>query len=247
VNAKDGKLLAAVFGYACHNTTITAEFYQVNGDYAGFAQAEFEKAHPGAAGMFLMLCGGDQNPDPRSRIEHAERYGQMLSGEVARVIGGPMQPLKAPLRTAFRTVQLAFAPHSRESFEEESRHKDKYRVRRAKLMLDAYDRGKPVRELTYPVQALRFGNDLTIIALSGEVVLDYALRARKEFPSEKLIISGYNNDVVCYIPSKRILSEGGYEAVDSMIYYAQPGPFRDDVEERIFSTVRKVMGDIGVR
>jgi hypothetical protein len=247
VNSRDGKLLAAVFGYACHNTTVTAEFYQVNGDYAGFAQADFEKEHPGSTGMFLMLCGGDQNPDPRSRIEYAERYGRMLAEESGRLIRGPMQPLNGPLKTAFRTVDLAFAPHTRQTFEDEAQHKDKYRVRRAKLMLEGYDRGRPIRELKYPVQAFRFGNDLTVLALSGEVVLDYYLRTRREYPDEKLIVAGYNNEVVCYIPSKRILGEGGYEAVDSMIYYAQPGPFRDDVEERIFGTVRTVLRDLGLR
>jgi neutral ceramidase len=247
VSTRDGKVLAAVFGYACHNTTITGENYEVNGDYAGFAQLEFEKIHPGAMGMFLMLCGADQNPEPRGRIPHAERHGRVLAEEVSRVIKAPMQQLNAPLKTSFRTVQLEFAPHTRETFEAESRHKDKYRVRRAKLMLEAYDAGKPVRELTYPVQGLRFGDDLTILALSGEVVLDYTLRLRKEFPHEKLISSGYNNDVVCYIPSKRVLKEGGYEAVDSMIYYAQPGPFRDDVEDRIFGAIRRLMRDLGVR
>jgi neutral ceramidase len=241
VNTKDGKLLAAVFGYACHNTTVTAEFYQVNGDYAGFAQAEFEKMHPGSTGMFLMLCGADQNPEPRSKIEHAERYGRMLAEEASRVISRPLQPLPPRLSTAFRTVQLAFAPHTRQTFEEEAKHTDKYRQRRAKLMMAAYDAGKPVRELTYPVQAIRFGKDLTVLALSGEVVLDYTLRARKEFPNEKLIVSGYNNEVVCYIPSKRVLKEGGYEANDSMIYYAQPGPFAEDIEERIFGAIRQVL------
>jgi hypothetical protein len=247
VSRPDGSLLAAVFGYACHNTTLTPEFYQVSGDYSGFAQVEFEKANPGATAMFLMLCGGDQNPEPRGKLEHAEAYGRMLAEEAGRLVRGPMQTLSSPLRTAFRTVQLQFAPHSRTAFERDLQDTNKYKVRRAKLMLAAYDAGKPVRTLTYPVQAFRFGDDLTVLALSGEVVIDYTLRARREFGPDKLIVAGYSNDVVCYIPSKRVLAEGGYEAVDSMMYYGQPGPFQDDVEERIFTTVRRVMRDVGVR
>jgi neutral ceramidase len=93
-----------------------------------------------------------------------------------------------------------------------------------------------------PVQAVRLGRDLTIIALGGEVVVDYSLRAKKEFGAgTNLIVAGYSNDVMCYIPSRRILKEGGYEAVDSMIYYGQPGPFAEDVEDRVFASIRRVL------
>ena len=75
VTAPDGKLRAVLFGYACHNTTLTGEFYKISGDYAGFAQLAVEKANPGATAMFLMLCGADQNPYPRSTLELAEQHG----------------------------------------------------------------------------------------------------------------------------------------------------------------------------
>lgn len=79
------------------------------------------------------------------------------------------------------------------------------------------------------------------------MVVDYALRAKKEFPHTDLIVAGYSNDVMCYIPSKRVLHEGGYEAVDSMIYYGQPGPFSDDVEETIFRSIHTVLRRVGVK
>ena len=71
VAGADGKPRAVVFGYACHNTTFGADCRQLNGDYAGFAQIELEKALPGATAMYLALCGGDQNPQPRVGREWA--------------------------------------------------------------------------------------------------------------------------------------------------------------------------------
>jgi hypothetical protein len=114
-------------------------------------------------------------------------------------------------------------------------------------MLKAYDEGRPVRRTPYPVQAVRFGKDLTLVALGGEVVVDYALRAKRDFNAarEPLIVAGYSNDVMCYIPSVRVLKEGGYEAIDSMYYYDQPGPFADDVEDRVFTALRNVMKRVG--
>ena len=241
VTAPDGKLRAVILGYACHNTTLTGEFYQFSGDYAGFAQGEFEKANPGATALFLALCGADQNPYPRSKLELAEQHGAALAGEANRVIAGAMQPLDGRIRTAFRIVDLPFAHHTRATFEADLQDRNVFKVRRAKAMLKTYDERRPVRKYPYPVQAVAFGKGLTLIALGGEVVVDYALRAKKEFGEQGLIVAGYSNDVMSYIPSRRILKEGGYEAEDSMIYYGQPGRYTEEVEEIIFGAMRNVV------
>jgi neutral ceramidase len=246
VSGAEGELRAAVFGYACHNTTLTGEHYQISGDYAGFAQIEVERAHPGATAMFLALCGADQNPNPRRTEQLAVQHGNALAAEVRRVLSGKLHPVRPPIRAALQTVELNFAHHTREAFEEELQDANPWKVRRAKAMLKAYDERRPVRSVTYPVQAVRFHKDLTLLALGGEVVVDYALRAKREFLNETLVVAGFSNDVMCYIPSARVLREGGYEAVDSMIYYGQPGPFTEEVEETVFRTVRQVMRRVGV-
>src|SRR4029453_16508398 len=86
--------LAIVFGYACHNTTLRADFVRFHGDYAGAAQAELERRHPGATALFVTGCGGDQNPDPRGTLEHVNRYGAALAG--AGDQGGAGGPPRGP-------------------------------------------------------------------------------------------------------------------------------------------------------
>lgn len=246
VNGADGKLKAVLFAYGCHNTTLTGEFYEISADYAGFAQQEIEAAHPGATALFFLLCAGDQNPSPRSAIEHSRAHGKELAGAVDKVLATQMSTIRGPVRSAFQNTELRFAVHTRETFEKELASKNQFEVRRAKSMLRAYDEGHPVRATPYPVQAIRFGNaGPVLLALGGEVVIDYDLRAKREYPGVNLIVGGYSNDVMCYIPSRRVLKEGGYEAVDSMIYYGMPGPFADDVEERVFETIHAVLKRVG--
>jgi neutral ceramidase len=112
--------------------------------------------------------------------------------------------------------------------------------RRARQMLD-----RPVHETPYPVQAIRFGHELTMLALGGEVVVDYDLRAKREYGGEPLIVAAYSNSVMCYILSERVLGEGGYEAVDNMVYYGQPGPFAPVVEARVFDAIHEAMKKVG--
>jgi hypothetical protein len=245
VTTPDGKTKALLFGYACHNTTLTGEFYKLSGDYAGFAQAEIEKAQPGVTAMFLMLCGADQNPNPRSSLDLARQHGAALAAEVQRVAENHLSRVRGPVRAAFRMIDLDLQHHTREMFESRLHESNVWRARHAKAMLKTYDERSPIQHYSYPVQAIALGKEVTILALGGEVVVDYDLRAKQEFGSQGLIVAGYSNDVMAYIPSRRVLKEGGYEANDSMIYYGLPGPWADTVEDRIFSAIREVMKQVG--
>jgi hypothetical protein len=247
VSGPGGRVRAILFAYACHNTTLGGDFYQLSGDYAGFAEARLESDYPGATALFMELCGGDQNPNPRNTLVLAEQHGEALAGEVRRVLAASLSAVRGPLRVAYVVTSLPFAPRQRAEYEADLKDPKASGslVRRARKMIDAIDSGHPVRDVSYPVQAIRFGKDLTLLALGGEVVVDYDLRAKREYPGEPLMVAGYSNAVMAYIPSERILREGGYEAVDNLIYYGQPGPFAPGVEARVFDAIHQAMKKVG--
>ena len=245
VETPAGKLRAVLFGYACHNTTL--DIYQVNGDYAGFAQIEFEKANPDVTAMFMAGCGADQNPYPRRTVELAAQHGKTLANAVQKALSGNFVMIHPGIRTYFTTVELEFAPVNADGFKEELLGNDRYRQNRAKLMLEALDKGYDISTLSYPVQAVRFSDDFTILALGGEVVVDYSLNAKNRYPDENMFVSGYSTEVQCYIPSLRVLKEGGYEPETSMIYYGLPGPLSNNVEEKVFAAIDRVMKKTGAK
>jgi hypothetical protein len=233
--------LAIVFGYACHNTTLRADFVRFHGDYAGVAQAELERRHPGAAALFVAGCGGDQNPDPRGTLDHVNRYGAALADAVDAAGAGEV--LEGPVRAAYRTVDLPFAPPpDRAGWTARLEDADPYVRRHARLMLDRLDRDGRLPDVQPdPVQVWRLGSGLALVAMGGEVVVDYALRLARDYVGQRLWAAGYSNDVFGYVPSLRVLEEGGYEGGGAMIYYGKPGPFDASVEERIHATVRALM------
>ena len=242
-----GKVKAVLFGYACHNTTLVDDNFLINGDYAGFAQAEIERRNPGAVGLFLMGCAGDQNPSPRGTVADVEAHGGELAAAVQKVLVGSMKPVRAPILTDHERVDLTFRPFDKAVYQKDITGDDVFLQRRAKLMLEAYNKGWKVGSLPYSIQAIRFNNDLCILGLSDEVVVDYDLLFKKLFPHENLYVAGYCNDVQCYIPSLRLLGEGGYEPDESMIYYGQPSAFSDDVEARITRGALEAMKKVGAR
>jgi hypothetical protein len=240
VSTPDGKLKAVLFGYACHNTVMS--FYQWSGDYAGFAQIALEKSHPGATAMFFMGCGGDQNPLPRKELLFAERYGNMLAAAVEEVLLSPPRPLEPRLRTKMETITLDFGPTPTEA-ELEKMKEDKADSHRrwANHLLAQLKSGKPLaRNYPYPIQAWRLGDQL-LVTLGGEPVVDYSLKFKQQFGAQTWI-AGYCNDVMTYIPSLRVLNEGGYEGGGAMIPYGQPAlRWADNVEDLITASVVRLV------
>lgn len=241
VKTPEGKPLAVVFGYACHCTTLDG--YQWCGDYAGFAQAAIEEKHPGANALFVAGCGGDQNPLPRRSLELAQDYGKALAEGVENALAGGMKPLKAAsLETRYEEVPLAFAPiPDKAHWEEMAKSDNFYESNRAKALLERIGReGSLPASYPYPVEAWRLGNELTWVFLGGEVVVDYSLRIKRNLGHSKTWVSGYCNDVMAYIPSLRVLKEGGYEGGGAMVYYAQPAHWSEQVEEQIIEAVGRL-------
>jgi neutral ceramidase len=245
VETPDGKVEAVLFGYACHNTTL--DIYQVNGDYAGFAQSEIEKTNKGVTAMFLAGCGADQNPNPRRSVELAIQHGKKVADAVQKVLSGKFVPVRPPVRTEITNVSLGLSPVNPDKLKDDLLGDNRYSAGRAWFILMAMDKGYDVSTLSYPVQAIRFNKDFTILALAGEVVVDYSLKAKARYPKENLFVAGYSNEVQCYIPTSKVLKEGGYEPETSMIYYGLPGPFAANVEEKIFSAIDMVMKKTGAK
>lgn len=235
-----GNLRAVLFGYACHNTTLGLQHFC--GDYAGYAQEYLQETHPSVTALFLMGCGGDQNPYPRGTLELAKQHGRALATAVEAALLPKPHPIIGPLFAAMEDVTLQLVPLSRDELVQMSTSKLIYDVRRSKLLLPELEKNGALKSTySYPVQVAQFGKELTLITLAGEVVVDYSLRFKKEIAGNPVWVAGYSNDVFGYVPSLRVLKEGGYEGGGAMRYSTMVGPFAPSVEERIVEKVNELV------
>ncbi len=235
-----GELMAVTFGYACHATVLS--FYQWCADYPGFAMDAVERAHPGAIALFWAGCGADQNPLPRRQVELAQQYGERLAKSVEAVLGGKLNEVRGKLTTRYEEIPLRLDTlPTRAELLSQSQDKNNYIALRAKGLLAQIDAGTPLSPTyPYPVQVWHVGNELRWVVLGGEVVVDFALRLAKELGPRPTWIAGYSNDVMAYIPSLRVLKEGGYEGASAMIYYGLPTSWDSTVEESIVAKVHEL-------
>ncbi|MBL9212805.1 MAG: neutral/alkaline non-lysosomal ceramidase N-terminal domain-containing protein [Opitutaceae bacterium] len=252
VTGADGKVRALLFGYACHNTTLGES--HISGDYAGHAQDFLQASYPGATALFLTGCGGDQNPYPRRKMvpdqkpeDLVRQHGRALANAVSTALNAPLRPVQGPLRGAYGHAMLDYQPLSKTELEAYLRPPHTPAVNaRARDLLQKQARGKRSAPLACPVQVLRFGSDLTLVAIAGEVVVDYSLRLKRELKGPADVwVAGYSNDVFGYLASRRVLDEGGYEGGGANIRILNhPGPFTTDVEEKVIGKVHELLGQV---
>jgi hypothetical protein len=240
-----GKLRAVLFGYACHNTTLS--FQRWCGDYAGYAQEELEKKHKGAVALFWTGCGADANPLPRGKLELCKKYGKELAEAVDAVLAGKRTPISGRLVTRYATIPLSFAelPGKAQLAADMLSKTLAIRKRAEKLQRMLEENGKIDNNYPhYPIQVWLLGDQVQWVALGGEVVVDYSRRLKKELAGDRAVwVTGYANDVMAYIPSVRVLKEGGYEADSSMIYYGMPSRWASSIEEKIVARVHALVKD----
>jgi hypothetical protein len=242
VQDESSKTIAILFGYACHNTSLS--LYKWNADYAGYAQEYVQASHPGSVAMFMMGCGGDQNPYPRSSIELSQQHGRALANAVETALSVAPRFVNGPLKSAFGEVNLDYDTiPTREEFTKRLGSKNKTEAEHAKRFLARLNAGEKL-QTTYPcpVQVIRFGDDIVLAAIGGETCVDYSLRLKKELAGKASVwVAGYSNDVMGYIPSRRVREEGGYEATEAMRFSrTHPAPWAPTLEEKIIGKVHEL-------
>ena len=242
-----GNVRAVYVSYACHCTTLSHN--KVSGDWAGYAQEQIERAFPGAIALVSVGCGADANPirGGENSDETAARHGQEISNEVNRLIQHDLRPVSGELDTRFSTVELQLAKIPSRAEWEQRATKDADRGGtvgyHARIHLQRLDHGEPIKtRVPLPVQTWTFSDDLAIVFLGGEVVVDYSLRLKRELDRNRVWINSYANDVPCYIPSERVLREGGYEGGGAMIFHDWAAPFLPGLEKKIVDEVHYQLG-----
>lgn len=265
---RSGKHEAIVFGYACHQTTIQPDDLRYCGDWAGFAKEQLQREHPGAVVLFIPGASADQDPEPRGALELSRRYGSELATSVTATFGAGTE-ISGPIRIGWADVSLPLEPVTDEMIDTMMTRDDPPQRVKAKFLRELKDQGEEfMTSYSAPLQVVRFGCELLIIALSGEPVVDWAHKFKREFercansdleavqeiadtatPASAVHgrryplvwVAGYCNDIFDYLPTHRIQVEGGYEGGRANLWNPIPAPVTREAEHLITESVRDLV------
>lgn len=250
VRDPDDGIRAILATYACHATALGPDFDDVHGDWMGSAQVEIERSFPGAIALFSQGCAGENIPlrlrdmtDPVRWVE-MQRLAEEVAVEVRRLIEAGLQPVTGPLQGRLSSIDLPLQPLlTRAEWEKEADSADISVAYHARKNLRRLDVGEALpSHISYQLQCWEFGDDLAMLFMPGEVLADYSLGIKRRTDSDRIWVHGYSNDAPAYIPSRRSLAIGGYEAVASSRLYDLPTPFSPEIEDMIFTAAVDIIG-----
>ena len=242
-NRDEQKTVRAVYAsYACHCVTLSHNL--ISGDWAGYAAEAVERQFPDSIGLISIGCGSDQNPIggvTGDKVDIAQMQGMQIGDEVARLVRErKLNALSGTVCTTLNHIQLSFQDLPSRSDYEDMVKAGRQHGYNASTQLAKLDKGESLpATLEYPIQTVSFGKDLCMVFLAGEVCVDYAIRLRHELAANKIWMHGYSNDFGAYIPSERLLAEGGYGAGAEIPYFALPTMLKTGLEQQIVDEVHR--------
>jgi hypothetical protein len=148
-----------------------------------------------------------------------------------------LAPVRGPLTVTFGRCDVRIdGARAIDQMTKLAADKSNARAERAAETLAGLKRGEKLPEhYNCPIAVWQFGQDLTLVGLSGEVVVDYLTFVEKALGPNRLWVAAYCNDVFGYLPSARVLAEGGYETGG-----LRGIPFHPDAEKAVLKTVREL-------
>jgi neutral ceramidase len=235
--------------YACHCTTL-GSVNRVHADWAGMASEKIEQDFPGAIALATIGCGADVGPQPSGNTTLSQQHGESVAQAVNRLAKlpndektlSPLRRVQAAISSVETTIELPFASTFDNAHWEERAKLGGFEGIHGREMLRLIQQNGSLKpDVAYRISTWKFGDELAVLFLPGEVCVDYAVRLKRENDWRRLWINGWSNAMPGYIPSKRVLDEGGYEADSSMLYYAHPSRFADSVEDKIVTAVNGLL------
>ncbi len=236
-------------GHACHPTSSGA-VGKWSPDYPGAMRRKLEQELPDSRAMFVMGCGGDAKVVVRDESgqyrfaadpQESDAAGIELADQVLRRLGeGNLSELQSGLRTTLVRGSLSLQPPRNREEIERMAYGGNPRSHVTWWAGQSLAYPDHRRRQRYEVQAWQLG-ELTIVALEGEVCADWGPMTRALAGTEHAMVIAYANHCPGYIPTARIVREGGYEGNTSHMAYFLPAPFEPRVETELTRLVQTAL------
>ena len=219
--------------HACHPTALGAAPL-LSSDLVGALRARLSGALDAEVG-FLQGCAGDLKAGlvagGAARWTQRPEEVEELCAAAARQLASsltPWEPLAGPIRATRAEVTLPLTPAA----PQRDPHAAAYRALYEEWRSPAARRlGFTEGALRVELSLLRLGA-LHVLCVPGEPVSEYTrlLSAAVSPEGGPVMTLGYTNGLAAYLPTERVLREGGYEGRYAHTVYLLEGPFAPGVE-----------------
>lgn len=246
-----------LYCYGCHTTAMGGDNYKIGNDFVSSASALLERTYPGAVAAFLQGCAGELKARSGTAngkfISCGEEQLRQLGEELAREIialmeHGSFSVVRCKFKAALRDP-LLYTERTPASFyrtiADDQRELDFCRAS-ARRTITAIGNGTIKDRIPHYISIWQLDEQLTLIAMEGEVTTEYALKLKRLFGNGSMVVLGYTNGVLSYIPTRKVIHEGSYEA-ECNYFFGLHGPFVPEIEDIIIGQVADALHELSER
>lgn len=229
--------------YTCH--PVISQESLISSEFPGVAMSTLE-GNLNATCLFLQGCCGDINPDITGQRRTAYgtdtdvvRVGEELADAVLSLLDPSADTLQAvPLHAEHSTANMPFASLPTDENLQAGRDVPGLHGEWCRALLDHPE--WRTRSIPLHLQRLDIADGLSLLAMNGEIVVDYALWIRSA-SAGAILPMGYANGMTGYVPTAQQIAEGGYEGGDASPYFFLPSPFAPAIETEVRRALAKLI------
>jgi len=255
----NGKPVCFLFSASCHPSTIKGNerSYQVSADFPGVAMNLLDEHFGATCSLFLQGAAGDTKS---VIIGEGERYfrsgdwpdveksGVLLANDIKETLAEGFTSIEPDLRSV--TVEMEFPlqkPRTREEYKEviekppahsESIPEGMKRWAQEKIQLLDYGYGLP-SSVTITAHGVQLGKGLRLIGIEAEIVAELGDLIENAYSDGITFPMGYTDGAQMYLPTSKMIDEGGYEA-ESYYEYRHPASLEKGIEKILLQGVQEL-------
>jgi Neutral/alkaline non-lysosomal ceramidase. len=233
-----------LFSFPCHPSSTGGRIPEVSAEYPGRLCQLVDAMLYGNTSIFLQGFGGDVK-SRHAVSDNGQGFKAAGFHDINRMASGMFDAVEhAFLTDTFKPVDFKLAGkhfniplkidlYPKEFFLDQYgklKQETEFLGNCARYVVENYDNLKDILELHGSI--MKLSDDLYIFALGGEPSHDVSVILKKAFPGKKIIFIGYCDDSA-YIPSNKLIEEGGYEADGSVVEYRLKGKIAIGADEAL--------------
>ncbi len=240
----DGDIRGIFYNYSCHPVTLSTTLF-ISSEYPGRINQLLEAKYYGCIAGFLQGSAGNMRPlisakgnkfNPCS-FEEVDRMALSMTAAIESVINkAAYEKIQPVLKAVSFIIPAEIEALSKEQFEQMAQTETSGMKERYKYVAEHYDEIKDVVDIHAGL--VKLSNDLYLAYMGGEVCYEIKLIVQNVLKDKKLIFLGYN-EAITYIPSDRIIQEGGYEGSRAQLMAGFKGPFKKGIDKTVEEYFRK--------
>lgn len=221
----EGQIIAQMHHYACH-ATVSAE-NSLQPEYPGIANRLLDEMFPGSVSLFWQGATADLRPNIvlgdqfiKLGYQESQDFAKRYIAHLLTALESPGEMLDNELLVKTETIDLPLeCGCAEEDLQRMTQSTDILQSSWAKKVLK--DNAPTVQQCHLTL--VRLGHDCPMFFVNAELVQSFARFARALHPSCLTIC--YTNGMIGYLCGEEEIRQGGYEPLDSSLWFALRGPY----------------------